>query len=681
MSRLSLRLLVAGVALAGAGLSPARADAQTTPCQSPTSCQYGGSDQSVNTADELQTLVDALNADGGANAQGLLSGLSVADGSFVWENALKPTDTQIVPIPPDGPEPSDPGHGGNSAAAACPNQASLKFKVEKWNRRKILKDQKLIVQLWYVTVCSKADSNGHWYFTSVNTDSQAPEVYNGWNVKGARQTSSSGGSRHNYYERSIRQTFEICASFTAPNGGGASGCNTDTLVIDRRVTPKDSYRVNPDDSARHGVEDKSTGGRCANCPVTGWISQVGSAPAPDNGQPAPAPEGPEPPEPTPTPTPQPPRLLSGDFNGGADDLLWHGGDAGLFVAESTGSLFDLHNRMLGGFGNTDAVANADRYFVGDFDGDGFDDLLWHYGDAGLHVARSTPTGFKQANWMPGGFGSTDFLPNASRYFVGDFNGDDRDDILWHGGADGVHVAVSTPGGFVQSNWLPGGFGNGDVVANAARYKVGDFDGDGRDDLMWHGGADGVWVARSSGTGFQTANWLPGGFGNGDVMPNAKRYFVGDFTGDHRDDLLWHGGDAGVWIARSTGSGFAVANWLPGGFGSGDVLANASRYFVGDFSGDGKADLLWHGGDVGVYVAKSTGAGFTQANWLPGGFGSTDFLPNAARYNVGDFNGDGRADLSWNDSPNSLHVAVSNGSSLTQSQWMAGGLPNASLPSS
>jgi len=69
-------------------------------------------------------------------------------------------------------------------------------------------------------------------------------------------------------------------------------------------------------------------------------------------------------------------LRAGDYSGGtADDLLWHGGDDGLIVAQSSGSAFTQYNRLAGGFGSSDAVGNAKRYYGGDFNGDGKDDLL------------------------------------------------------------------------------------------------------------------------------------------------------------------------------------------------------------------------------------------------------------------------------------------------------------------
>lgn len=353
-----------------------------------------------------------------------------------------------------------------------------------------------------------------------------------------------------------------------------------------------------------------------------------------------------------------PRYFVGDFTGdGKTDLLWHGGNDGVWVARSGAPRFYPANWLPTGFGNSDFLANRARYFTGDFTGDGKTDFLWHNGDAGVYVARSTGSGFAQEQWASG-FGDTDMIANAPRYFVGDFNGDGRNDLLWHGGNNGVWVARSTGNAFVRENWLPGGFGNSDFLANRARYFVGDFNGDGKTDLLWHNGDGGVFVARSTGSGFAQEQWLPS-FGNSDVIANTARYFVADFNGDSKADFLWHAGDGGVYVALSTGSSFVSStdNWFPGGFGNSDVIANRARYFFGDFTGDGKTDILWHGGNAGVLVARSTGSAFLQENWLPDGFINDDVIGNSVRYFVGDFNGDGRTSLLWNGGSAGVYVAL------------------------
>jgi len=113
--------------------------------------------------------------------------------------------------------------------------------------------------------------------------------------------------------------------------------------------------------------------------------------------------------------------------------------------------------------------------------------------------------------------------------------------------------------------------------------------------------------------------------------------VGDFNGDGIADILWQhtaSGNAALWLMNANGTvrtsvGLgALAGWTP---------------TVGDFNGDGKADILWQNtgsGNVAVW--------FMNAN---GQVQSTSGLGNLAGWTprVGDFNGDGKADILWTNS--------------------------------
>lgn len=84
--------------------------------------------------------------------------------------------------------------------------------------------------------------------------------------------------------------------------------------------------------------------------------------------------------------------------------------------------------------------------------------------------------------------------------------------------------------------------------------VGDFDGDGREDIVTftRGAAADVYVALSTGSSFAGTGWKwHDFFAVGDETPA-----VGDFDGDGRDDIVTftRGSAADVFVALSTGSG-------------------------------------------------------------------------------------------------------------------------------
>lgn len=238
--------------------------------------------------------------------------------------------------------------------------------------------------------------------------------------------------------------------------------------------------------------------------------------------------------------------------------------------------------------------------------------------------------------------------------TGDVNGDGRDDIVTfvRDTRDGdrrgdVYVARSSGLGFADSEKWHDWFCIGEEVC-----ALGDVNGDGRDDLLTFlrdskpGDARGdVYLALSTGRGFAASSRVHDWFCIG-----RETCAVGDVNGDGKADLITFvgstkTGDAAgdVWVALSNGRGFAASQRWHGWF-----CIGGEACVVGDFTGDGRADIATFvkstksGDPAGdVYVAASTGRAFEPtpaAKWH--GWFCTGQEVCAA----GDFNGDGRQDI-------------------------------------
>ena len=142
--------------------------------------------------------------------------------------------------------------------------------------------------------------------------------------------------------------------------------------------------------------------------------------------------------------------------------------------------------------------------------------------------------------------------------------------------------------------------------------AGDFNGDGRDDVVTftRGTSADVYVALSTGSGFTGTGWKwHDYFAAGGEVP-----LVGDFNGDGRDDIatFTRGTSADVYVALSTGHSFAGTGWKWH-----DYFAVGSEIpGTGDFTGDGRADIatFTRGAAADVYVARSTGSSFLGTGW-------------------------------------------------------------------
>jgi hypothetical protein len=217
-----------------------------------------------------------------------------------------------------------------------------------------------------------------------------------------------------------------------------------------------------------------------------------------------------------------------------------------------------------------------------------------------------------------------------RPFSGDFNGDGKHDVaVYQPNAGRWFVAVNTGSSFSSAGalWLDGW-----AVEQQDNYwqnLVGDFNGDGKDDIAAYAPIIGRWVvAVSTGASFAPAPgpyaggvWLDG-FGVDGSSPGAYIGLVGRFAGsDSKADIgVYQPTQGRWWVAKTVGSSFVNQGlWLEG-FG----VENASqrwRPFVGDYAG---TEITWD--DIGVYapvagrwfVANNTHSSFQPVSGPYGG---------------------------------------------------------------
>jgi hypothetical protein len=367
--------------------------------------------------------------------------------------------------------------------------------------------------------------------------------------------------------------------------------------------------------------------------------------------------------------------LTGDFNGdGKTDIALTGrtGWNTLPVSFSYGNgAFSVTNQYIGDFAFWASDRRAEK-LTGDFNGDGKTDIAltgspwWNT----LPVACSNGNGsFTVTNIFVGDFAAWSANREATK-LTGDFNGDGKTDIALIGpaGWNTVPVAFSNGNGtFTVTNRYVGDFASWANDLRASRL-TGDFNGDGRTDIALTGSPH--WntlpVAFSNGNGtFTVTNIYIGGFATYAAERGAAK-LTGDFNGDGKTDIALTGSPR--WnmlpVAFSNGNGsFTMSTSYAGDFADAASQARGVK-LVGDFNGDGKADVALTGGDGwrAVYVAFSDGVGnFTTTRQDVPGFSSWAADPYAAKL-LGDFNGDGKADIAMTGSPwwSTLPVAFSNG---------------------
>ena len=262
--------------------------------------------------------------------------------------------------------------------------------------------------------------------------------------------------------------------------------------------------------------------------------------------------------------------------------------------------------------------------LGDFDGDGKDDVLLRHQDGRWRLY------LMDGRAVLAGGGAVSLTADLAWRVagIGDFDGDGKDDALMRH-QDGRWRLYLMDGRAV----LAGG-GAVSLTADLAWRVagIGDFDGDGKDDaLMRH--QDGRWHYYS-----MNGDAVLAGSGPANLTTNLAWQVagIGDFNGDDRTDVLLRHGD-GRWRyyamdGRARRSGGGPANlttnlaWQVAG--------------IGDFNGDGRDDvLLRHENGRWRYYAMD---GRTRRS----GGGAVDLTADTtiAVAGIGDMNGDGRADV-------------------------------------
>lgn len=278
--------------------------------------------------------------------------------------------------------------------------------------------------------------------------------------------------------------------------------------------------------------------------------------------------------------------------------------------------------------------------IQDFNGDGTNDLaarrpdgtIWFYSNTG-------PSKLVNAKQIGSGWGIYETIVGA-----GDANGDRTADLVASQADGSVYFYAGTA---MRDEGYDGArkIGNfGWDAFNAIVTSI-DFNGNGIADLIARRPDGSLWFYPGNGTGGYGAAVKIGAFG-WEIFDSLTG--VGDFDGNGKSDLLARRPDGSLWLYSGTGvvsptsSGYSPAKKI-GNFGWEAFTAIVGP---GDLTGDGRRDILARGADGSLWVYPGTGRVDATSNGYDrpvkiGNFGWNGF---DQLFGAGDYNADGKNDV-------------------------------------
>ena len=294
-----------------------------------------------------------------------------------------------------------------------------------------------------------------------------------------------------------------------------------------------------------------------------------------------------------------------------------------------------------GFGNL--LDGEHQFWVGSFSDSGRSELLFYYqGNWWLGQVNSA----NKLMWklvgntsgQPAGnsvnFGN--LSDGQHQFWVGAFTGTTQTQILfyfqgywWLGQIDLTGQLKWTSPGNTSGQPAGNRVNFGDLADAQHRIWVGAFEGHGRSQILFYFEGDGNWWLGTIGTAgsfqWQLVGNSKGGstensvnFGN--LLDSAHFFWRGNFTAAGQADMVMHYRGDGNWFDGSLDpTGKLRWRSLGNTKGFGDVTDTSHRFWVGNFGGTGRDELLfynsgdsnWWRGEIGPQPLKWTLAGNTR----------------------------------------------------------------------
>lgn len=294
------------------------------------------------------------------------------------------------------------------------------------------------------------------------------------------------------------------------------------------------------------------------------------------------------------------------------------------------------NNGNGDIGGWKGFKSQDKFIIGDFDGNGAQELLGIQTLSDNSSAWSTQLYYQNSNWNWGwsnygnGFLGTDWqIRAADKFYAGNFDGIVGDELLCVQGDGPKFSMLKLVNGNWMTVWTTTGTNSNGTNSNIYLYRnnitIGDFDGHGKDQVLGMG--DGALYMTMftyiGGSDPWLWGWSNYGSSSSAIFPYRNNMRSGDFNGDDQTDIL------GINGSTATILYFIDGNWVTGESNNGGNFMGAWAFppaatdfcLAGDVDTyDDKDEIFWiQGGQTaGWATTMNANAGNFTSGWMNNG---------------------------------------------------------------
>ncbi|MFC1669388.1 SpvB/TcaC N-terminal domain-containing protein [Spirochaetota bacterium] len=218
------------------------------------------------------------------------------------------------------------------------------------------------------------------------------------------------------------------------------------------------------------------------------------------------------------------------------------------------------------------------------------------------------------------------------------------------------------------------FNDAEINHEATKYFEGDFNGDGLSDMVFFNPETGYWKAAekkpNGGYAFKIYGNKFKGYNNEAKIQWFKGNVSGDYNGDGRSDIAFYLPETReFWVAEHDGNVFQFKNY--GRLYQTDIDIFKCEWFTGDYDGNGLSDAVLFNELTGEWILMTNEGGsfkfikfsmkfknLFRSDYQPNQNMDSEFTNDRSEYGKdrgkvhflsGDYNGDGRTDISIYDS--------------------------------